>query len=147
MTKQSHAATEKVAWLKEKTKLFLKEKFMKIALPSNQNQIDEHFGHCEYFTVFTVDDHKKILLEEKITSPAGCGCKSNIAQTLAEQGVKLMLAGNMGQGAVNVLNGHGIDVLRGCSGSVKDVVESWLAGNLNDSGIACAQHEHGCHEG
>ena len=120
---------------------------MKIALPSNQNQIDEHFGHCEYFTVFTVDDQKKILLEEKITSPAGLGCKSNIAQTLAEQGVKLMLAGNMGQGAVNVLNGHGIDVLRGCSGSVKDVVESWLAGNLNDSGIACAQHEHGCHEG
>jgi RNA recognition motif-containing protein len=31
---------------------------MKIALPSNQNQIDEHFGHCEYFTVFTVDDQK-----------------------------------------------------------------------------------------
>jgi len=26
-------------------------------------------------------------------------------------------------------------------------VESWLAGKLNDSGIACAQHEHGCHEG
>ena len=22
---------------------------MKIALPSNQNQVDEHFGHCEYF--------------------------------------------------------------------------------------------------
>jgi len=120
---------------------------MKIALPSNQNQIDEHFGHCEYFTVFTVDEKKKILLEEKITSPAGCGCKSNIAQTLADQGVKLMLAGNMGQGAVQVLNSHGIDVLRGCSGGVKDVVESWLAGNLSDSGISCASHEHGCHEG
>jgi predicted Fe-Mo cluster-binding NifX family protein len=118
---------------------------MKIALPSRQNQIDEHFGHCEHFTVFTIND-KKITAEEKIASPAGCGCKSNIAQTLAEQGVKLMLAGNMGQGAVNVLNGHGIDVLRGCSGDVKSVTESWLAGNLNDSGIACSQHEHGCQE-
>jgi predicted Fe-Mo cluster-binding NifX family protein len=119
---------------------------MKIALPSYQNQIDEHFGHCEYFTVFTIDDQKKILSEEKISSPAGCGCKSNIAQTLAEQGVKLMLAGNMGQGAVNVLNGCGIDVLRGCSGDVKSVTEDWLSGNLKDSGLACAQHEQGCHE-
>jgi predicted Fe-Mo cluster-binding NifX family protein len=120
---------------------------MKIALPSNQNQIDEHFGHCEYFTVFTIDNQKKILSEEKITPPAGCGCKSNIASTLAQMGVKLMIAGNMGHGAVNVLNNQGINVLRGCSGNVKDVTESWLAGNLKDSGIACSQHEHGCHEG
>ncbi len=120
---------------------------MKIALPSCKNQVDEHFGHCEYFTVFTIDDQKKILSEETITPPAGCGCKSNIALTLAQMGVKLMLSGNMGQGAVNVLNSHGINVLRGCSGDVKNVTESWLAGNLNDSGISCAQHEHGCHEG
>ena len=120
---------------------------MKIALPSSQNQVDEHFGHCEYFTVFTINEKNEILSEEKITSPAGCGCKSNIAQTLAQSGVKLMLAGNMGQGAVNVLNSQGIDVLRGCSGDVKCVTESWLAGRLNDSGIACEQHQHGCHEG
>lgn len=119
---------------------------MKIALPSNQNQIDEHFGHCEHFTVFTIDEQKKIQSEEKIASPADCGCKSNIAQTLAKKGVKLMLAGNMGQGAVNVLNSHGIDVLRGCAGNVKAVTKSWLAGNLKDSGIACAQHQHDCHE-
>lgn len=24
---------------------------MKIALPSRQNLVDDHFGHCEYFTV------------------------------------------------------------------------------------------------
>ncbi|MGV8058492.1 MAG: NifB/NifX family molybdenum-iron cluster-binding protein [Smithellaceae bacterium] len=119
---------------------------MKIALPSSQNHIDEHFGHCEYFTVFTVDDQKKILSEEKIASPAGCGCKSNIAQTLALQGVKLMLAGNMGQGAVNVLNNHGIEVLRGCAGDVKTVTEQWLTGKLSDSGIACTDHQHTCSE-
>jgi predicted Fe-Mo cluster-binding NifX family protein len=119
---------------------------MKIALPSSQNQIDEHFGHCEHFTVFTIDDKNKILSEEKITPPAGCGCKSDIAKTLAKKGVKLMLAGNMGQGAVNVLNSQGINVLRGCSGDVKAVTESWLAGNLKDSGIACAQHQHDCNE-
>jgi predicted Fe-Mo cluster-binding NifX family protein len=119
---------------------------MKIALPSRQNQVDEHFGHCEYFTVFTVNDKNEILSEETVSSPANCGCKSDIAQTLEQMGVKMMLAGNMGQGAVNVLNGCGIDVLRGCAGGVREVTEKWLTGVLADSGLACSLHEHGCHE-
>lgn len=119
---------------------------MKVALPSHQNQVDAHFGHCEYFTVFTVNDNKEIIAEEKVGSPAGCGCKSNIVHTLSQMGVDIMLAGNMGQGAVNVLNSHGISVLRGCSGNVKAVAEKWLSGSLADSGIACHEHEHGCHE-
>jgi predicted Fe-Mo cluster-binding NifX family protein len=123
-----------------------KENKMKIALPSRQSQVDEHFGHCEYFTVFTVDDRNEIMSEETVSSPANCGCKSNIGQTLAQMGVRMMLAGNMGQGAVNVLNNCGIDVLRGCTGDVKKVAEHWLSGNLKDSGIACDLHEHGCHE-
>jgi len=119
---------------------------MKIALPSCGNRVDEHFGHCEYFTVFTVNEKNEIVAEEKVSAPDSCGCKSNIAQTLAQMGVRMMLAGNMGQGAVNVLGGCGIDVMRGCTGGVREVAEHWLAGSLQDSGVACAAHEHGCHE-
>lgn len=118
---------------------------MKIALPSRQNLIDDHFGHCEYFTVFTVNgNNKDITSQDTIASPVGCGCKSNIAQTLSEMGVTVMLAGNMGQGAVNVLNNAGIDVVRGCTGDVKEVVHQWLVGSLADSGDSCHEHEHGC---
>lgn len=117
---------------------------MKIALPSRENQIDNHFGHCEYFTVFTIDDNtKEIISSENVPSPAGCGCKSNIAQILSNLGVKLMLAGNMGEGAVRVLNNSGIDVIRGCSGDIKSVLLKWLDGSLVDSGDSC--HEHECH--
>lgn len=118
---------------------------MKIALPSYQNMIDDHFGHCEYFTIFTVNDKKEIISQDTLKSPIGCGCKSNIAETLSQMGVKVMLAGNMGEGAVNVLNNHGIEVLRGCSGDVKTVATNWLEGNLKDSGDICHEHEHGCH--
>ena len=119
---------------------------MKIALPSRQNLIDDHFGHCEYFTVFTIDsNNKEIIAQETIASPAGCGCKSNIAQILSEMGVKIMLAGNMGEGAVRVLNNSGIEVLRGCSGDVKNAALKWLDGSLVDSGDSCSEHEHGCH--
>jgi len=119
---------------------------MKIALPTRQNIIDSHFGHCEYYTIFTVDNNtKEIVNEETLASPAGCGCKSNIATTLSEIGVEIMLAGNMGEGAVRVLNNSGIEVLRGCSGDVKTVALNWLEGSLTDSGDSCQEHEHGCH--
>jgi predicted Fe-Mo cluster-binding NifX family protein len=121
------------------------EEAMKIALPSYEGQVDAHFGHCQYFTVFT-EEGGKIVSEETVNPPAGCGCKSNIVQTLSQMGVKVMLAGNMGDGAVNVLNGHGIEVLRGCAGDVKAVTENFLAGTLRDSGMGCHAHEHGCHE-
>ncbi|MDD2534333.1 MAG: NifB/NifX family molybdenum-iron cluster-binding protein [Eubacteriales bacterium] len=119
---------------------------MKIALPSKQDRIDDHFGHCEYFTVFTVDlATKKIVSQDTVQSPVGCGCKSDIAETLSNIGVTLMLAGNMGDGAVNVLRRSGIDVLRGCSGDLLAVATKWLDGTLADSGDSCHEHEHGCH--
>ena len=117
---------------------------MKIALPSYQNKVDEHFGHCEYFTVFTINDKNTILSQETIAPPAGCGCKSNIVGTLSEMGVTFMLAGNIGSGAINVLNSQGIQVVRGCSGDVSAVAEQWLAGNVTDSGLVCHQHEQEC---
>jgi predicted Fe-Mo cluster-binding NifX family protein len=117
---------------------------MKIALPSRNANLDDHFGHCEYFTVFTVDENKQILAEEIVQSSVGCGCKSNIVDTLSAMGVTMMLAGNIGNGAVNVLSNHGIQVQRGCSGTVKAVAQQWLDGTIVDSGTNCHQHEHGC---
>jgi predicted Fe-Mo cluster-binding NifX family protein len=115
---------------------------MKIALPTQNGMIDSHFGHCEYFTVFTLNNSREIVSEETVQSPVGCGCKSNIAGTLSQMGVKVMLAGNMGDGAVNVLGNSGIQVVRGCSGAVRSVADKWLSGIITDSGIGC--HEHEC---
>ena len=116
---------------------------MKIALPSRDNSIDDHFGHCEYFTVLTIDQiDKSILAEEIIPSPSGCGCKSNIASQLAANGVTLLLAGNMGDGAVRVLEANGIEVIRGCHGDINMVANKWLQGEITDSGEICHEHDH-----
>jgi len=62
--------------------------------------------------------------------PSGCFCKSNVTRTPAQMSVKVMLAGIMGHG---------------CSGDVKAVTENWRKGNVKDSGLACAQQDHACH--
>jgi len=118
----------------------------KIALPvTSGHQIDNHFGHCEMYDVYTISDKNEILKKETIASEQGCGCKSNIAETLANEGVVTMLAGGIGNGAVNVLGKHGINVIRGCSGDAAENVKLFLLNNLIDSGENCHQHEgHGC---
>ena len=115
---------------------------MKIAVPvTKENQIDGHFGHCESYGVFTISNKNEITSVKNVKSPQGCGCKSDIAGILASDGVTIMLAGGIGGGAINVLNNSGIEVIRGCSGDVTEVVKLFLSGLVEDSGSSCHQHE------
>jgi predicted Fe-Mo cluster-binding NifX family protein len=122
---------------------------MKIAVPVAANgQIDEHFGHCEFYSIYTISENNEIQNVQTIKSEQGCGCKSNIAYVLAESGVTLMLAGGIGGGAINVLNNAGIEVVRGCTGNAEDIVKQYIAGLVQDSGESCHQHEqHHDHDG
>lgn len=114
---------------------------MKIAVPTKENnQIDNHFGHCEFYSIFIISDDNKIIAETVLESPKGCGCKSNIAFDLSQMDVKVMLAGGIGDGAINKLNSQGIQVIRNCKGDVHDLVEEYLNGNLKDGGASCAAH-------
>ena len=114
----------------------------KIPVPTRDNQVDDHFGNCEAYTIFTVNEKNEIEKTEILPSPQGCGCKSNIGSILQENGVSVMLAGNMGDGALRVLHHYEIDVYRGCSGDVSQLVNAFLEGQINDSGEACTSHEH-----
>ncbi|HHT23512.1 MAG TPA: dinitrogenase iron-molybdenum cofactor biosynthesis protein [Bacteroidales bacterium] len=120
---------------------------MKVAIPVNKNNgVDGHFGHCEMYKVITLNENNEIINTEIVDSPQGCGCKSNIAQTLASQGVKVMLAGGIGVGAVNKLNVAGIEVIRGCTGNVDQLVADYAAGQITDSGSNCEHHHEHHHE-
>ncbi len=116
---------------------------MKIAVPITKNMlIDEHFGHCEAYNIYTISAANEIESVQTIDANQDCGCKSGIAVTLAERGVSLMLAGGIGGGAVNVLNSAGIKVVRGCEGDPIILIKKYLAGQIVDSGITCEHHEH-----
>ena len=113
---------------------------MKIALPSHNNYVDDHFGHCSYYTIYSIGADSKIDDEELFEAPRGCGCKSNIAAILKNKGIEVLLAGNMGQGAVEKISAAGIKVYRGCYGEVRKVAESFLRNELVDSGTSCKHH-------
>lgn len=113
-----------------------------IAVPVDiNNQIENHFGHCDHYEIFTVSNENKIIKIQTLETVQGCGCKSNIANILAENGITIMLAGNIGDGAINVLNQCNIEVIRGCTGETKEIVNKYLKGKIIDSGESCLHHE------
>ena len=116
---------------------------MKIAVSvTNNNQIEDHFGHCEFYNIYSISENNEILDVQSLESEQGCGCKSNIASVLKTKGVTIMLAGGIGGGAINVLNSAGIDVVRGCSGTPQDIVSQYITGLIEDSGVSCQHHEN-----
>ena len=114
----------------------------KIAIPVDiNNQLEDHFGHCDHYEIYSAFNNKIVSIET-LVAEQGCGCKSNIASVLAEHGVTTMLAGGIGEGAINVLNKCNIEVVRGCTGNTKDIVNNYLDGKIIDSGESCLHHAH-----
>ena len=118
---------------------------MKIAVPTRNGVIDDHFGHCAYYTIFEIENNE-IVNSSRLDSPQGCGCKSGIAADMEAMGISVMLAGNMGEGAKNKLESHNIKVVRGCHGNIEMVVRAYLIGLIKDSGEGCSHHECGSHK-
>ena len=108
-----------------------------IAIPTRDGMVDDHFGHCAYYTVVTLDEQNQVIKQERLDSPEGCGCKSNIASVMQEMGITLMLAGNMGMGAYNKLS---------CQGKVDDILKAYLNGELKDSLESCDHHDCDHHQ-
>ena len=114
---------------------------MKIAAPVTvDNQIDGHFGHAGNFRIYETDG-KNITGTMDVQS-TGCACKSSIAGILSIHGVKTVLVGGIGDGAIHAMRNVNIGVVRGCSGNAEEAVKQYLAGNLTDGGETCHEHEH-----
>jgi len=114
---------------------------MKIAIPTSGKEVNSHFGKSEAFTIYTLNEKQEIENQEVMPSEKGCGCKSNLAEELAAKGVTVLLAGNMGQGAVNKLKLSNIEVFRGYSGEAEAVLKRYLSGDKGTS-IVCDHHDH-----
>jgi predicted Fe-Mo cluster-binding NifX family protein len=73
---------------------------MKIAIATIQDQVCEHFGYCESFTVYDVEN-EQIINKTKLVNP---GHRPGFLPAfLSEHGINVIIAGGMGSGAVDLL--------------------------------------------
>ena len=85
---------------------------MRCAIPVSGGMVSEHFGHCEQFALFDIDEQgKKILRKELVASPGHQ--PGLLPEWLAEQGVSLVIAVGMGSRAQSLFQKNRIGVITG----------------------------------
>lgn len=106
------------------------KKKMKIAVPLAGGLLSMHFGHCEKMALLDVDvETKKIETRaDAVPPPHEPGV---IPQWLAGLGVQCILAGGMGQRALDIFAQNGIQVVVGAPRAQPEaVVQAFLEGTL-----------------
>ncbi|MFW5780207.1 MAG: NifB/NifX family molybdenum-iron cluster-binding protein [Bacillota bacterium] len=112
---------------------------MKIAVASEKNLVTEHFGHCQNFNIFEVENNK-IATKTSIDNP---GHRPGfLPKYLASLGVNVVISGGMGGGAIDLFREHNIQTITGASGDAEKVVKDFLSGELKSDNNICHEHKH-----
>jgi predicted Fe-Mo cluster-binding NifX family protein len=112
----------------------------KIAIPSDGEVVNAHFGKSEAFTVFEIEGKEARKVE--ILSATGLQHQhEGLASMFKSKGVEVLVCGGIGGGMINGLNAVGLKVVTGASGNVADVAKLYASGNFVNTGSVCQHHE------
>lgn len=110
---------------------------MRYAVPVTGGMLCPHFGHCEQFALFDVDEAKKGILKRQVVASPGHQ-PGFLPQWLAEQGVSVIIAGGMGSRAQELFLQNQIRVILGAMETDPErAVLSCLNGNLRIGDNVC----------
>ncbi len=106
-----------------------------IAIPTSNDCLCQHFGHCEKFSIYETEN-KKIINEKSLTPPPHE--PGVFPAWLASQGATHIIAGGIGQRAIALFNQNNIEVIIGAgANSPKQLVNDYLNGKLITGKNAC----------
>lgn len=107
----------------------------KIAVPTSNGKLDGHFGHCKQFAMVEVEENEIKDITYLDAPPHQPGL---LPPWLAERGATDIIAGGMGQRAINLFNERGVNVFVGApSLTPGELVEGFLKETLSFSANYC----------
>lgn len=100
----------------------------RVAIPTKGRSLCAHFGHCDEFAVFEIENNE-VQDESFITPPPHQ--PGILPGWLAEMGITHVIAGGMGQRAIQLLKHFKITSQVGApSKTAKELVDDYLANKL-----------------
>lgn len=106
---------------------------MKLAISSTgdlpESEVDLRFGRCKYFMMYDEDAKKYEAIENSAQFASG-GAGVQAAAWVVNSGAKVVLTGNVGPKAFQVLSSSDVRVVTNVNGTVKGVVDRYVAGEL-----------------
>ena len=108
-----------------------------IGIPVADGRLCAHFGHCERFALFELDEANGTIVSSRELDPPAHQ-PGVLPRWLHEQGVTTVIAGGMGQRAQNIFAQHGIEVIVGIpSERPEGIVRDYLGGQLRPGQNIC----------
>lgn len=122
---------------------------MKLGIPSMgdnglDEQVGEHFGRVPTYTIVDLDSDTVTVIPNTSHHMGGQGDPPEI---LKKNGVEVMICQGLGRRAIDLFQSIGIDVYIGAHGRVRDAVEAYRNGQLQQANVGdgCQKHQFRSH--
>ena len=108
---------------------------MRVAIPLANGKVATHFGHCERFIFYDTENNLIVNKEAADAPPHQPGL---LPEWLASQGTQVIIAGGMGQRALQLFARSGIQVVVGAPCCEPEcAIAGYLAGTLDAGDNIC----------
>ena len=97
---------------------------MRYAVPITDGKLSEHFGRCNQFAFFDVDETRNAIVKKEIVTPPGYE-PGILPAWLAEEGVSVVIANGVGSRAQSLFKENHIEVI---TNAVEDDPEKAVLG-------------------
>ena len=115
---------------------------MRIAVPYYEGLIFQHFGQAKQFKIYEIENHQ--VLMEMIVEGEGTGHQA-VSDFLKALDVRVVICGNIGEGAMEALQEAGILFYGGVTGMADDAITALVGGALAYDPNIKGEH-HGDHD-
>jgi predicted Fe-Mo cluster-binding NifX family protein len=116
----------------------------RVCVPTNgpgglDDLVGEHFGRVPTYTIFDPETGQVEIVDNTSEHMGGTGYPAEI---LANLGIDVLLCSGLGRRAIQMLGEGGVEVSIGASGTARQAIDAWKAGDLARAaeGDACTQH-------
>ncbi|MCF7886847.1 MAG: NifB/NifX family molybdenum-iron cluster-binding protein [Candidatus Omnitrophica bacterium] len=107
---------------------------MKVAISTDSGHVSAHFGRCPAFTLVEFEDGK-VLSKEEISNPGHH--PGYLPEFLKKEGADVIVAGGMGQRALELFSQSGIQVVVGVGGKIDEVITKLVENRLEGGESLC----------
>ena len=103
-----------------------------VSLPKIDSPIDPRFGRAPYFLITDEKGEKvEVIKNPGLEAMGGAGITA--AQVVVSAGAKVVITGNLGPRAFDVLEASGVEIITGISGlSAKGALEKYQKGEFKE---------------
>lgn len=109
---------------------------MKIAIPLEDGRLCQHFGRCEEFALFELDEDNNVIASQSLQPPAHE--PGVLPAWLREHGAEVIIAGGMGRRAQQLFAQSDITVVVGAQAdSPEELIAAYSTGALSTGENVC----------